>query len=136
MGREMVLKVRTATGLRLFIAAVAVWCLFCLVAASVVAFPAGRSFEQVSPLFKGGFGALRVTAVSLDGERVAFYSPGAFAEAPAGLDSADYISQRTITGWRTTAMMAPTSLVAQYQVVDLTPSLETEFELGYAGSSV
>src|SRR5476649_2782571 len=52
-----------------------------LTPAPALALPEGRHYEMVSPVFKGGYGAKNVEAVSPDGETVIFSSPGAFAGA-------------------------------------------------------
>ncbi len=121
---------------RLVVAVAGVLCVIsCCTPIPAGALPPGHRYELVSPVFKGGFGALRVAAVSPDGERVVFYSPGAFAGAPAGLDTADYMARRRGPGeWATAPLVAPVSLVTNYQIVDFSPSLETEFEIGYPGS--
>jgi hypothetical protein len=50
--------------------------------------PDCRAYEMVSPLFKGGYGVQGIEAVALNGEGVAYYSPGTFAGQPAGFSEA------------------------------------------------
>ncbi len=107
----------------------------CCVAAGAIALPAGRHYEMVSPVFKGGFGASGIRAVAENGESVAFYSPGAFAGAPGGIDGLDYIARRTTAGWSTAPIMAPAQLIASWEAKDVSPSLGTVFELGLPGTS-
>jgi len=60
-----------------WIIAVVTTCL--ILVSNVFALPEGRHYEMVSPVYKGGYGAVDIEAVSPDGESGAFYSPGAFA---------------------------------------------------------
>jgi hypothetical protein len=110
--------------------------LFCAVASTAVALPAGRAYEMVSPVFKGGFGVLHIEAVASDGESVAFYSPGAFAGAPAGPTAGtymDYLASRGATGWSTAPLMPPASLLAHWERADVSPSLKELFAIGEPG---
>jgi hypothetical protein len=126
---------RTVRGV-VFAAALGVVCVGALAFAETgLALNPERHYEMVSPVFKGGFGATDIAAVSPEGERVAFYAPNAFGEAPSGFNSADYVARRTSGGWVTTPLMAPASLLAQTQYVDFSPSLETELAIGYPGPS-
>ena len=43
---------------------------------AALALPAGRVYEMVSPVYKGGYGANLIKGVAADGEAVAFFSPG------------------------------------------------------------
>lgn len=106
------------------------------VPAPALASPADRAYEMVSPLFKGGFGALRIEAVSSSGEGVLFYSPGAFNGAPSGPILMDYISRRTPLGWSTNPVMPPASLIADVEATDVSPSLDEMLVIGKPGSDL
>lgn len=100
------------------------------------ALPAGRAYEQVSPVFKGGFGALKIEAAGSDGEAVVFYSPGAFAGATSGPNLMDYFARRQGGSWRTTALMPPAPLVASLEFTDVAPSLTGVLVAGKPGSDL
>jgi hypothetical protein len=96
----------------------------------------GRVFEQVSPLYKGGFGAGEIKAVAPDGEGVMFYSPGAFANQPAGfanLDSFSYFARRSESGWTTRPELPPDILLPYSVYRDVSSSLDTTLALGQPG---
>jgi len=97
------------------------------------ALPSGRVYELVSPVFKGGFGAVG-PMTSPDGDEATFYSPGSFAGAPAGPELLDYIARRSSAGWSTSPLMAPVSLVAVSSTEDVSPSLQTVLEIGHQGA--
>ncbi len=95
--------------------------------------PDCRAYELVSPVFKGGYGVLGIEGVAQNGESVAYYSPGAFAGAPAGiseaLDSVTYLARRDPTGWSTVPLMPPEALSNELVgAADLSPTLGTEIE--------
>jgi hypothetical protein len=73
-----------------------------------------RKFEMVSPSYKGGYGVIQIDGVREDGNAVAFYSPGAFEGAPAGisegLETVAYLATRQESGWSTTPLMPPDAL--------------------------
>jgi hypothetical protein len=124
-------------GWRLVTALVVVCVLLCGVAGTAIALPTGRQYELVSPVFKDGFGATHIEAVASDGEGVAFYSPGSFEGAPAGLTAGtfiDYLARRTSSGWKTVPLMPPASLLAHWERVDLSPSLELMLAIGEPGT--
>ena len=89
--------------------------MYCCASPLAFATPDERTFELVSPAYKGGYGATHIEAVALNGDSVAFYSPGVFEGAPAGLsenvDSLDYLSRREATGWSTVPVMPPDELL-------------------------
>jgi hypothetical protein len=124
------------SGWRLATTFVVVCALLCCAAGAAFALPAGRAYELVSPTFKDGFGVLHIEAVASDGESMAFYSPGAFAGAPAGLTPGtfiDYLARRGASGWSTVPLMPPASLLANWERVDLSPSLDTMLAIGEPG---
>src|ERR1700683_1260309 len=120
---------------RMAIGGVAAWTALCCATGIASALPAGRAYEMVSPVFKGGFGAPGVEAVAPDGESVMFYSPGAFAGAPAGPHVLDYFAHRGSTGWSTSPSMPPASLIGGLETVDVSPSLEDVLAIGKPGES-
>lgn len=75
-------------------------------------FPQGRAYEMVSPPYKAGQSATATTFVAApDGESVAFYSIGVFAESPAGLEAANgYVAHRGAGGWVTSPADVPAVL--------------------------
>ena len=81
-----------------------------VLAGAALALPAGRVYEMVSPVYKGGFGAMDIMAVAPDGESVAYYSPGVFAGAPMGdqgTETLTYIARRGASGWATESLLPP-----------------------------
>jgi hypothetical protein len=99
-----------------------------------------RHYELVSPPFKDGYGASLVEAVAQNGESVAFFSPGAFAGAPAGLtaravDRMPYIARRGAAGWVTTSLLPPpilTPLIYKSNQ-EVSPTLDETAVLGTLG---
>jgi hypothetical protein len=73
-----------------------------------------RRYEMVSPVYKGGFGALHIEGVRADGNAVAFFSPGAFGGEPAGfsegLDGVAYMAIRGEGGWASVPLVPPDAL--------------------------
>lgn len=120
---------------RLAGAFVVVWTVSLCIAGMASALPAGREYEMVSPVFKGGFGAPAIQAVAPAGEAVAFYSPGAFAGAPGGVNLIDYLARRGSSGWSTAPVMPPASLMANVEAKDVSPSLGMVFAMGKPGAS-
>jgi hypothetical protein len=95
--------------------------------------PDCRAYEMVSPLFKGGYGVQGIEAVALNGEGVAYYSPGAFAGQPAGigesLDADDYLARRGANGWSTVPLIPPAELApGEIGDADLLPTLDSVLE--------
>jgi hypothetical protein len=113
--------------------------MYCCASPRAFATPDGRTFELVSPAYKGGYGATHIEAVALNGDSVAFYSPGVFEGAPAGLsenvDSLDYLSRRETTGWSTVPVMPPDELLTYVFDRDISPTLEETMALGKPGTS-
>jgi hypothetical protein len=69
-----------------------------------------RNYEQVSPLFKGGYGATQMIAVSPSGETVSYSSPGgAFAGSLSDGGILDYQAVRGPERWESTALNPPGS---------------------------
>lgn len=110
-----------------------------LTAAPALALPEGRTYEMVTPPYKGGYGVLHIEGVATNGESVAYYSPGVFAGSEAGLtpniDSLAYLARREPSGWTTTPLLPPDSLTPVPSRHDIAPSLDTELTLGVVGSS-
>jgi hypothetical protein len=119
-----------------------VWVVCCCGVVGVAfALPAGRGYEMVSPVYKGGFGvdtdleSHGIKAVALDGESVAFISGGAFAGAPGGFSTFNYLARRGVSGWSTVSLIPPETIQPEGASVDATPSLGLVLRLGYPGSS-
>jgi hypothetical protein len=98
-----------------------------LSSAPALALPEGRTYEMVSPVYKGGYSANAIVAVAPDGESIVFASLGAFAGDPAGLPppvGSDYIAHRGPSGWSTAPLSAPAQLVvASAFPIDYSPTL-------------
>ena len=111
---------------------------FALATTPALALPAGRVYEQVSPVYKGGYGANQLFAVAPSGESAAFFSKGAFAGvyfAPAAPFLPDYAAHRTSTGWTTAPLLEPTALTPQPQVKDFDSSLGSVLGFAVPGAS-
>ncbi|HEY3828046.1 MAG TPA: hypothetical protein VGL57_02510 [Solirubrobacteraceae bacterium] len=98
---------------------------------AALALPAGRVYEMVSPVYKGGYGANLIKGVAADGEAVAFFSPGAFAGAPSG--PIDYLARRGPSGWSTTPLVPAAGLLSFVGEMDVSPSLESVLAWGKPG---
>jgi hypothetical protein len=99
------------------------------------ALPAERTYEMVTPVYKGGYGAKHIEAVAPDGESIAFNSPGAFAGAPSGPNlGPDYIARRTPLGWVTTSLVPPAALLPYTVDHDVSSTLSSEVVLGKPGT--
>jgi hypothetical protein len=110
------------------------WGVWCCLAAAAFALPAGREYEMVSPVFKGGFGATGIEGVAPDGESAAYVSFGAFNGAPSGPElSGDYLARRSASGWSTVPLIEPASLLAEQGPKDLSPTMDMEFATGHTG---
>jgi hypothetical protein len=121
-------------GLWLFGAFLVVWCGWGYVALDAFGSSDGRVFEQVSPVFKGGYGATRVEGVAGDGNTIMFYSAGAFNGAPAGPQlTADYVSHRGTLEWSTLPIMTPAALLPDVDGTDISPSLDSVVSVGKPG---
>jgi hypothetical protein len=112
-----------------------------LLLTAVVAAPASalnpeRHYEMVSPVFKGGFGASEIGAVSADGNAVGYTSAGAFNGAPSGgVLSMDYLARRGAGGWSSVPLMTPTSLLPEQGVKDMSPGLDLVLQTGSPGAN-
>jgi hypothetical protein len=95
-----------------------------------------RTYEMVTPPYKGGYGVKSIEAVSPDGESVAFYSSGTFAGAPGGsFPGIAYLAQRGATGWVTTPVMPPAELLPDVIANDVSSTLGSVLYLGKPGAS-
>jgi hypothetical protein len=98
----------------------------------------GRTFEMVSPIVKGGYGANAIAAVASDGEGVAFETLGGFDGALANPGIGAYLSQRGPSGWTTTPVIVPAT-VAPYTAdkgpVDYSPDLDASLSTADVGPS-
>jgi hypothetical protein len=68
-----------------------------------------RAYEQVSPVYKGGYGVAGIEAVAPNGEDVAFLSGGAFANGLFAQEGFSlYLAKRDpMDGWSTTSLSSP-----------------------------
>ena len=78
--------------------------------APALALPEGRVYEQVSPLYKGGYGANSIEAVAPNGESVAFGAQGAFAGPSGQTINNGYLARRGASGWSTVSLAEPATL--------------------------
>ncbi len=107
--------------------------------APALAIPEGRVYEMVSPLYKGGYGVNVLRAVAPDGESVAFASQGAFAEAPSSPALNEYLSRRGASGWSTTPLMPPASILPSIlgnAPEDFSPTLDYSLAEGRLGPNL
>src|ERR1700729_1135738 len=73
---------------------------------------AGRVYEMVSPVYKGGYGINGLRGVAPNGESVVFTSLGAFSGDPANVPLVnDYLGHRSASEWVTTPLAPPATLV-------------------------
>ena len=90
--------------------------------------PQGRTYEMVSPVYKGGYAAAAIVDVAPDGEGLVFESQGAFAGAPSDPTTNPYLARRTPSGWRTESLAVPARLAPFTEVthtpLDLSGDLE------------
>lgn len=120
--------------IRLTCALVGMW-VWCSFVSGASALPAGRAYEMVSPIFKGGYAATERLAVGPEGESVAFFSAGVFNGNPAGLGRFNYLARRDNKAWLTEPLLAPSSLLAVTDEEDLSSSLGGIFVIGSPGAS-
>ncbi len=99
-GWGVVPMVGNGTGTRLGIAFVAAFCL-CLALGPMSAWslPTGRLYEQVTPAFKGGYGAKAINAINPDGEGVIYSSQGTFVGTSSASLEHYYQAVRGGSGW-------------------------------------
>lgn len=97
------------------------------------ALPLGRAYEQVSPLYKGGYGAKQIFDVAPDGNNVVYGSFGAFAGASSNLVDNFYYARRTESEWATTALNPPASAAAYWISNDFSGSPITSLWDLYVG---
>ena len=107
---------------------------------SALALPPGRHYELVSPPYKNGYGVNGgngITAVAPDGESVAFFSQGAFAETPGKSVFAIYLARRGSKEWGTTPVTPPASVTPMAnEPEDFSPSLGSGLWTGCPGPDV
>jgi hypothetical protein len=110
------------------------------VAAPALALNPERHYEMVSPPYKAGYGASPIEAVAQDGESVAFFSAGVFADRPVGfsggLPAIAYVAHRSATGWSTVPSSPPPDVVPNVPGLedqDVSPTLDATFVFGTLG---
>jgi hypothetical protein len=108
----------------------------CLLLAPAVCFGSeSRSLEMVSPLYKGGYGASPIEAVSPNGDSVAFSSKGVFSGAPSGFTPIGYVASRGLASWSTAPLMPPAELMPYVATQDVSPSLGSTLAFGKPGAN-
>jgi hypothetical protein len=95
---------------------------------------------MVSPVYKGGYGANEIEALSVDGESVAFGSLGAFAGASSSPAAANvYLARRGGSGWSTIPLMPPASIAPWVAIktaaYDFSPTLDTSLTFTKLGAN-
>jgi hypothetical protein len=118
---------------RVGLGVVLVWGISCCVVSGAFGLSGGRVYELVSPLFKGGYGAVRIEAVAPDGEGVAFDSLGAFGGAPSNAPHNTYISRRSVMGWSTVSLMPPATVTPAGNTEDYSEPLDSTLAFGEPG---
>lgn len=84
-----------------------------------------RVYEQVSPEFKGGYGALAIEDVQAEGEGVVYASFGIFAGSSSTTFAHYYHADRTSgLGWGSTALNPPAAVSPNASSAGFSPSLE------------
>lgn len=106
---------------------------FALAAAPVFALSPERHYEMVSPPFKAGYGVFELEAAALDGERVAFFSVGAFAGTAGAEAYPGYVASRGSSGWSTRSVIAPQAMASEALEYDFSPDLGSVMVLGEPG---
>ena len=91
--------------------------------------PDCRAYEQVTPLAKEGSEAFPKFSLAPDGERVQFYSEGAFAGAEANELATEYVAGRGSSGWTSRAVLG------RLAPVGFEPAPE-DFETGFYSASL
>jgi hypothetical protein len=108
----------------------------CLAQVSALALPPGRAYEQVSPVYKGGYGVARIEAVAPNGESAAFFSLGKFAGSDSPELFNDYLSHRDpVSGWSTVSLQPPSTIAPVAEVVDFSSTLDSTLAYGAAAPS-
>jgi hypothetical protein len=102
--------------------------------------PNCRAYELVTPVDKNGGDASTALTSSPDGNRMAFYSPTAFAGAPSNSAINSYVAVRGTDGWMTHAMVpkveAPNlGLNGGYHFADFTEDLSESISLTRSGAA-
>jgi hypothetical protein len=90
---------------------------------------------MVSPLYKGGYGASQIEAVSPNGDSVAFFSKGVFSGAPSGFTPIDYVAGRGLASWSTAPLMPPAELMPYVATQDVSSSLGSTLAFGKPGAN-
>jgi hypothetical protein len=117
----MRLKRSNAGALVCALASVVVLSTTALAPAPALALSEGRVYEMVSPVFKGGFGAV-LSAAAPDGDSVVFSSLGTFAGIPFPEPGSPYLAHREDgRGWSTTPLKPP---FRESEATDFSATLE------------
>ncbi len=104
-----------------------------VMATSALALPEGRVYEQVSPQFKGGYGAASILGVEPGGEAVAYSSAGIFAGSAGDHGFVYYQAARSGSGWSTVSLSPSASFAPAASLIGFSPSLDAslwEFSVG------
>ncbi len=95
-----------------------------VMATSALALPEGRVYEQVSPEFKGGYGASGILGVEPAGESVAYDSAGIFAGAASDHGFVYYQAARSGLGWSTVSLSPSASFAPAAVLIGFSSSLD------------
>jgi hypothetical protein len=115
---------RTVT--RFCITATLFVCVMLVSTASAWAAQSGRVYEQVSPEFKGGYGARDIQNVQTNGESIIYDSFGTFAGSSSTILEHYYQANRNPTsGWQSSALNPPAALSPRADSFGFSSSLGT-----------
>lgn len=109
----------------LMVGLLVVVCLGFGVSTSVVWGASERMYEQVSPVFKGGYGAKEIVGVRPDGGSVVFASFGVFVGDSAPDVFNYYRATRADDGWESLALNPPAALSPVSTSAGFSPSLDS-----------
>ncbi len=102
-----------------------------------LALPEDRTYEMVTPEYKGGFGVSffaitpPIVAVAPSGEEAIYQSTGTFAGDPYW--AGDYLARRGASKWSTSPLSAPAALSTSLGALDVSLSFETVSETADLG---
>ncbi len=117
---------RVSRGVGFLVGPVVVVCLGLVMGSSAAwADASERAYEQVSPVYKGGYGAKEIVGIKPDGESVTFASFGVFAGDSAPDVFNYYQASRTDAGWTSLALNPPALLSPVSSSGGFSPSLES-----------
>jgi hypothetical protein len=85
----------------------------------------GRVYEQVTPVFKGGYGVREIDDVQVDGESLIYASKGVFAGSSSTSPYHYYQADRGESEWSSVALNPPAALSPYSGAPAFSPTLES-----------